>query len=173
VKSEIKGTLEYFNAYDFGFIRPSASGSINIGVNNDFTGSFGLEHSFSVFMDKLDITPSLVANGSTQNFYSDYFNKRRYTIKRKGKQPVRGIASVSGTVVDRSTFKIFDYEMSLPINYHAGKFTFSFTPVYAIPVHPSQIIVTTQFSRGGSNVKTITEKLENRLFGTVEVNYKF
>jgi len=173
VKSEVKSSLAYYNSYNFGFITPTVTATLNFGTKTDIAGQFGLEHSFSALKDKLVITPTLAANASTQNYYSNYYKKRKYTIKRKGKAPVPGIANVSGIVENASTFKLLDYEISLPLEYETGKFTFSFTPVYAIPVHPSVVQITTVKENGNSTTRTATEKIANTFFGTIGLVYKF
>lgn len=62
VSAEIKAVLTYQNSYNFGFIRPTFTGSWSLGNTPDFDGSLGLEHSFECVGDKLEFTPSFVAN---------------------------------------------------------------------------------------------------------------
>ena len=173
VKSDVKSSLAYYNSYDFGFISPTVTATLNFGTKTDIAGEFGLEHTFSALNENLSITPTFVANASTQNYYSNYYKKRKYSIKRKGKTPTPGIANVSGIVENASTFKLLDYEASLPLEYETGKFTFSFTPVYAIPVHPSVVDITTVKENGNSTTKQSIEKIANTFFGTVGMVYKF
>lgn len=173
VKSDVKSSLAYFNEFDFGFITPTFTATLNFGNKTDIGGQFGLEHTFYAIDDKMDFTPTFTGNASTQNYYNNYYKNRRYTIKRKGKPPVAGIAAVSGTLLDASSFKVLDYEISLPINYKLGKFTFNFAPVYAIPVHPAQVEVTTTLANNSSSTKIHTEKIENDFFGTIGFTYKF
>jgi hypothetical protein len=173
VRSEVKSSLAYYNSYNFGVITPTVTATLNFGAKTDVAGEFGLEHSFSALKDKLSVTPTVAANASTQNYYNNYYRKRKYTIKRKGKAPVPGIARVTGIVENASTFKLLDYEISLPLEYERGKFTFSFTPVYAIPVHPSVVQITTVKENGNSTTRTATEKIANTFFATVGVTYKF
>jgi hypothetical protein len=122
---------------------------------------------------KLDITPTFMANASTQNYYNDYYKKRRYTIKSKTQPPQTGIASITGTVIDASTFKILDFEPSLPINYRIGKCTINFTPTYAIPVHPANIAVQSVRQNGTVINRSKTENIENSFFWTVGVTFLF
>lgn len=173
VKSDIKGSLAYYNSYNFGFITPTVTATLDIGTKTDIVGQIGIEHSFSAFKDKLYITPTFTANASTQNYYNNYYRKRRYTIKRKGKPPVIGIAKVTGIVEDASTFKLLDYEISLPLEYQTGKFIFNFNPVYAIPVHPAIVQITTVKQNNTKTTRTATEIITNTFFGTVGVIYKF
>ncbi|MHA4810814.1 hypothetical protein ACX0G9_22090 [Flavitalea flava] len=173
VRAEMKGTIGYSNAYDFGFIKPTMELSLNIGNKSDFAGAFGLSHSFYVLNDNLEFTPTFTANASTQNYYSDYYKKRRYSKARKGKTPVTGTALVSGVVQNAAAFKFLDYEFSLPLSYEAGRFTFSVVPVYAIPVNPEQILITTQLTNVTISSKMHTEKIEGSFFCTFGILCKF
>lgn len=173
VKSAVKSSLSYFNSYDFGVITPTFTAFLNFGNKTDVGGILGIEHTFYALDDKIDFTPTFTANASTQNYYNNYYKTRRYTIKRKNKAPVTGIANVTGVVEDASQLKVLDYEASLPIDYTAGKFTFSANPVYAFPVHPSIVQVTTTKANNTSTTRTNTEKIQNSFYITVGVTYKF
>ena len=172
VKSEIKGSIEYINGYDFGFIKPTLQGDINFGSRTDYALAFGLEHSFYAAGEKLEITLTAVTNAATQNYYSSYYKVRKYNPKRKTKLLPTGVASISGEVLDASSFKILDTELSLPIHYQTGKCTFGFIPTYALPVHPAQVVITTTLNNGTNNTRTATEKLSNSFFGTLELLIK-
>jgi hypothetical protein len=173
VKSEMTGTLEYLNAFDLGFIKPTVQGAINFGTKNDYAASFGLEHSFYAINDKLEITPTAIANASTQNYYNSYYKARKYNPKRKAKLLPVGVASISGEVLNAAAFKVLDYELSLPIHFESGKFTFGLIPVYAIPVHPAQVVLTTTLNNGTVKTRTATESISNNFFGTLELLIKF
>ena len=98
VRSEISASMAYQNGYDLGFIKPTFTGTLNIGSKLDFAGLFGLEHSFYFFDDRLMIIPTLAAIASTQNYYNDYFKKRRYLNRIKGQVVSAGVANITGTV---------------------------------------------------------------------------
>ncbi len=168
VKSNVKSSISYFNSYDFGFIAPTFTTFLNFGTKTDVGATFGLEHAFYAIDDNLDITPTFNINGSTQNYYSNYYKTR--SVKKKKKVLT---SSVTGIVLNASKFKILDYEASLPVNYITGKFTFSADPVYAIPVHPSVVEVITKSLAGVTTTKYVTEKLKNTFFITLGVTYKF
>ena len=173
VTSELKASLDYQNSFDMGFIKPLMEVTLNIGSKLDVAAQLGLEHSFYLLDSKLDITPTFMVNASTQNYYNDYYKKRRYTIKSKTQPPQTGIASITGTVIDASTFKILDFEPSLPINYRIGKCTINFTPTYAIPVHPTTIAVQSVRQNGTVINRTRTENIENSFYWTVGVSFLF
>ncbi len=113
-----------------------------------------------------------MVNGSTLNYYSNNYKRRRFT-QRKGQSTVTGTVAITGTVVNSSSFKIMDYEPSLPVSYTAGSFTFSFTPVYAIPVNPAQIDLHYVYSTGTVANKKNVEKISDAFFWTAAITYKF
>ncbi|MBN9382569.1 MAG: hypothetical protein J0H74_17535 [Chitinophagaceae bacterium] len=172
VTSGITGSLSYRSEYDLGFVEPSITLGLDLGPKTDFQGAFELEHTFAAFDDKLEITPSMTANGSTLNFYDNYYKTRRFK-RRKGQKTVSGTVDITGTVPDAGSFRILDYEPGLSLKYIAGRFSCSFTPVYAIPVHPAVLDIHAVYSTGSTVNKTVTEKLENSFFCTIGMTYKF
>jgi hypothetical protein len=171
VTSGISASLAFENEYDFGFIKPILTATLDLGKSTDFQGAFGLEHEFGLFKDKLEITPSIIANGSTLNFYNNYY-KTKHFKKRKGQKTITGTVSVTGTVEDASAFKILDYETGMSVKYFAGRWTFSFVPTYAMPVHPAVLSIHSVFSTGAVTDRTRVETLENSFFWTLGVVYK-
>ena len=169
VTSELTGSVAYENSFDLGFIKPTLTGTLNIGSKTDFTAYFGLEHEFTLPGDHVDFTPAIAANASTQNFYNDYYKKRRYMI-RKGQKLQSGVARITGTVQDASAFKLLDYELSLPVNYRIGKCTIHFTPTYSIPVNPAKVDIQAVMSNGTVINRTRTEKIENSFYWTAGVS---
>ncbi|HSC37814.1 MAG TPA: hypothetical protein VLD19_08090 [Chitinophagaceae bacterium] len=168
-KSEISGSLAASAAYDFGFIHPTLQGSLNFGKNTDYAVSFSLDHAFYAAGDNLVITPSLLMNASTQNYYGSYYNNRKYAKLRK-----KVYYDITADVSDASRFKLLDYECSVPIEYTVKKFTFSFIPAFAIPVNPAVVTVNIKASATSATVsKTVTEKTDNSFFATFEVSFKF
>jgi len=168
-KSEINGSLSASAGYDFGFIHPTLQGSLSFGKSTDYALAFSLDHAFYAAGDKLVITPSLLMNASTQNYYGSYYNNRIY-----GKLRRKVYYDISADVTDASRFKLLNYEFSVPVEYTVHKFTFSFVPAYAIPVNPAVITVNIKSSATASTVsKTNTEKIENTFFASFEVSYKF
>jgi len=168
-KSEVSGSLSASAAYDFGFIHPTLQGSLNFGKSTDYAVSFSLDHAFYAANNNLVITPSLLVNASTQNYYGSYYNNRKYAKLRK-----KVYYDITADVSDASRFKLLDYECSVPIDYTVKKFTFSFIPAFAIPVNPAVVTVNTKASAASPTVsKTVTEKTDNSFFATFEVSLKF
>lgn len=173
VTSEIKTSLAYQNSYDMGFIKVTFTGTLNIGNKLDFAATPGIEHTFYLLDDKLDFTPTFALSGSTQNYYNDYYKKRRYTVTRKGKPVQTGIASITGTVLNASAFKILAYEPTIPINYKIRKCTINFSPTYSIPVNAANIAVQSVRDDGSVINRTRTEKIENTFWWTLGVSFLF
>jgi hypothetical protein len=172
VTSGITAALSYQNGYNLGFIKPVFTATLDFGSQPDFEGSFGLEHTFETLHDNLDITPSFVANASTLNYYNNYFKERKFK-KKNGSKTITGTQKITGTVLNASAFRIMDYEASLPISYTAGRFTFNFTPTYAIPEHAAEVQIKTVYSTGQSTTKLTKENLQNSFFYTLGITYQF
>ena len=171
VKSQITGSLFASGGYDFTYIKPTFEAGINFGTKSDYVFSFGLEHTFYAAADKLQFTPGFLGNGSTQNYYGSYYNKRKVGGKKKN---AGVIYDVTAGVEDASKFKMLDYEFSLPIIYIYKKLSFSFTPVYVLPVNPALIIVQLKPQNGGATItRTSNETLSNSFYFSLGVTYKF
>ncbi|PWT70675.1 MAG: hypothetical protein C5B59_19930 [Bacteroidetes bacterium] len=168
VSSEISGRLSGYFSYDFGFIEPSLDLGATIGTSHDLGVGLGLEHSFSMLAEKLQISPKLVLNAGTQNFYANYYNKRKYSSKNQGSS-----TTFTAIVQDASKFQLMDYEISSEIEYKVTKkFKFNFVPTLALPVNPSDITIQTK-TNGGTNSKTSQENLTNAFFFSIGCVYSF
>jgi hypothetical protein len=164
--------LAYDNSYDFGFIDPALNLTWTFGNHiPDYQAAFVLQHQYSI--GNLNITPTATMNAATQNSYNSYYQNRRFSIPRNdGKPPLPANVTVSGEVLNADKFQILDYELSVPVSYTAGNWTFSFTPTEALPVHPADIQATIKVD---TNVKTYTykETLPNTFYFSLEVMYAF
>lgn len=171
VSSQISASVYASGGFDLGFIKPSFDATVDFGSATDYMLGLGLEHTFYAANDNLEITPSFRANGSTQNYYGSYYNKRKVGGKRK----TGGIVfDVSAVVENASQFKMLDYELSLPLHYRLQKFGFSVTPVYAIPVNPAVVTITrVQEGTGTTKTRTSTESLGSSFFCTVGITWQF
>jgi len=173
IRAEIKSSVTLENGYDFGFMRPTLNGTLNFGSKTDILATFGVEHTYYLFNDHLDLTPTVEGNAGTLNFYNNYYRKRRYTKTRKRLPPLSGVVTITGTVIDPSEFRMLDWEASIPIIYHLKHFTISFTPVYVIPLNPASIEILKVFSLGPVTDTIRQEKLENSFLFEAEVAYRF
>jgi hypothetical protein len=170
VRSEIEGSAEMFLGYNLGFIKPTLALTTSFGDKTDYAAAVGLEHTFYSTDRDLTITPTIVANASTQNYYNDYYKLRRYALSRLNR--ILGY-SISAFVENASQFKMLDYEASLPINYSINKLTFNFTPSFAIPVNPAVVSATLTTNSGIVRTKTAREKLKNSFFYTAGISLSF
>ncbi len=170
--AEQKGSLAYDNSYDLNFIEPSLNLTWTFGNHlPDYQASFALQHQYSI--GNLSITPTATLNAATQNAYSSYYENRRFSIPRNdGKPPLPENLTLSGKVLNADQFQILDYELSAPFGFTAGKWTFSFTPTYALPVHPPDIQLMVQLN---NNVHYFTykETLPNTFYVQFGVTYDF
>ena len=111
VSAEISGRVSAHLSYDLGFIEPSVDLGASFGVNPDAVLGFGLEHSFSFLEEKLEIDPTFRVNAGTQQYYANYYNKRRYSTKRSGPKG-NNTASITATLANPSRFQVMDYELA-------------------------------------------------------------
>ena len=172
VASEIQATVGYQNGFDFGFIKPTLEINLNVGNKIDYLGSFGLQHSYSGFHNKLEFTPTFTINGGTQNYYDSYYKNKRYSNSSKGKGQ-SGSTTVIGSVANPSSFRLLDYEASVPFSYTINKLVINFTPTYAVPLNPATISIDTKQSNGTSSNKTETENLSNSFYWSLGVVFHF
>jgi len=172
VTSSNKGSLEYSNSYSFSFIQPSVDLTWTFGSSApDYQVSPALQQQINLD-SSWNITPTLTMNAATQNAYNSYYQNRRFSIPRSGKPPLPANVTISGEVLNASKFQILDYELSAPINFTVKKWTFNFTPMYAMPVNPADIQATIKID---NNVNTYIykEKLPNTFYYQIGITYAF
>jgi hypothetical protein len=176
VNAAQKGNFEYSNYYTLPFIQPLLSLTYTFPtskIKGDYQVTFALSQEFDFLSNgNLNITPTATMNASTQNYYNEYYKSKRFTIPRYGKPPLPANVSLSGEVLNSGEFQIMDYEFSAPVGYSAGKWSFNYTPTYALPVNPPDIKLTTQINNQ-TFVKTYKEVLPNRFYSQVSVTYAF
>jgi hypothetical protein len=171
VKAETTGSLNGTLSYDFSFIKPVLQGGIVFNTRDDYYAAFGLNHSFFLANDNFEISPSLLINASTQNYYNSYYTKRKFATKRKNQTVA--VTTTRAYLPDASEFKIMDYEFSFPMDYSLGKFIFDITPTDVLPVNPNVTVVTITPASGISVTRTKTEKLSNIFFWSAGITYDF
>jgi outer membrane scaffolding protein for murein synthesis (MipA/OmpV family) len=169
VKSEVLGSASASIAYDANWIKPSFNGSLSFGNTIDYAASLGMEHTFFALNDNMDITPSLMANASTENYYDSYYHKRKYAKTRKGKTVP---FDITANTLGAANFKILDYEASLPINYTVKGFTFNFTPTAAMPVNPNSVMITVKSGQGSGQSRTFVENIGTTFFWALGLTYQ-
>ena len=174
VKSEMKGSVNASLGYNLGFIKPVVQASIIFNTNSDYSAGIGLEHSFFAAEDNFEITPSILLNASTQNYYSSYYTRRKYSAKRKARTGNGVGATVTAYLPNASEFKVMDYEFEVPVNYSIGNFILNFSPTLAIPTNATIVELTVTPANGANSyTKTSVEKLSNVFFWSAGVTYNF
>ena len=153
------------------YIKPIFNAGINFSTKTDYVLSFGLEHTFYQRKINCSSRHGLLANGSTQNYYGSYYNKRKVGGKRKK----AGIVyDVTASVEDASQFKMLDYQFSLPVLYTCKKVSFIFIPVYVMPVNPAIVTVQLKPENGGNTItRKSAETISNSFYFSIGMSYKF
>jgi hypothetical protein len=159
VSSAVSGRLSGYFSYDFGVIQPSLELGADFSGSTDIGAGFGLEHSFTVVENKLEINPALKVNAGMLNFYDNYFKNRRYSASRgNGKSS----STITGSIANASHFQIMDYECSSAVEYTVRKnIKLNFTPTFAIPENGSVVNLSTKQSGGGATSNAYRESLNS------------
>ena len=164
-------------AYDFSIVSLNASAALAFNDKTDIITQIGLTKSFEI--NKFAIEPALRLNAGTQNYYNAYLvagkshltgnnghGKGLGSIKSTGKGNTGTTTSAATyTVQAASSYKVLDYEISVPISYSVHNFKFDLIPTYAIPVNAASILSST-----GTVEK---ENISNHFVMQLEVTYKF
>lgn len=169
VNAETKGTISLYTDYNLRWITPSISAGMKFSQSTDYTATFGLEHDFSFFNERLLVEPGVYMNAATQNYYNQYFQKRKYATNRKGQQKVVG--TITASTEDAAAFRVLDYELTVPVEYTFHRFNIAVTPVYAIPVNPNLMNVTVTTVTATRN-RSYYETLSNRVYCSVDLTFK-
>lgn len=168
-------------AYDFSIVSLSAAAALAFNNKTDIITQIGLTKSFEI--NKFAIEPAFRLNAGTQNYYNAYLvagkshltgnkghGKGLGSIKSNGKgttgtTTTTTTTATSYTVQAASSYKVLDYEISVPISYNVHNFKFDLIPTYSIPVNAASILSST-----GTVEK---ENISNHFVMQLEVTYKF
>jgi len=168
-------------AYDFSIVSLNASAALAFNDKTDIITQIGLTKSFEI--NKFTIEPALRLNAGTQNYYNAYLvagkshltgnnghGKGLGSIKSNGKDntgttTTTTISTATYTVQAASSYKVLDYEISVPMSYSLHNFKFDLIPTYYIPVNAASILSST-----GTVEK---ENISNHFVIQLEVTYKF
>jgi hypothetical protein len=173
ITAEQRGSIEIDNSYDFNIIQPSLYLTWGFGGGRDYAAIFSLQHEFDMLKNKLSITPTFNVNAGTQNFLDSYYKNRKYKIHQKKDPPVYEDVTVYGDVLNAGKFIVLDYEIAAPVSYTYKRFTFNFTPNYAMPVHAAETVITTSYQ--GQILKTTYKKesISNTFYYQAGITYDF
>jgi hypothetical protein len=161
VQAEIKAMMGIYGSYDFGPVSLGASAAHSFATQGDWSTGLFLTHVFNSKDEKWEITPKAELNAATQNYYNSYFQNRRVGTRRR--LPNGTLINVPAVNLEDATkFRFLENSYSTEIKYTTGKWEFSLSPAFIIPLNPAVI-------RIGN--KKITEKIENSF--TVELGIAF
>jgi hypothetical protein len=160
VKSALSGYVNIYADYDFDIVDVYIDGSAYISNTSDFIIGAALSHTFYTVNNNLTITPTVYLNAGSQNYYSSYTNNLRFGRHMSGGG---GSQSMGTGMMSAGSFKVLDYELSIPVSYTLNKFRLSFSPVYAIPVNAAAIT---------NGLNTYKEDISNSFFWSLGVSYK-
>lgn len=167
-KANVGSDITLNGAYDFGPVRASASVFTMFSAHTDWGSTLALDHSFYLLDEALEITPTLTMWAGTTKYLGKHYEKV-FTPKRLNGNSY----TVAVDLSDATRFKVLDFELSLPITYSLGKWSFYAIPVYAMPVNAANAVVTITKPNGQQVNKNFTEKLSNRFFFSLGVEYEF
>lgn len=160
MRSEVSAEAAGDLSYDAGAVTFSGGADVSFSTKTDIGVNIGLSHSFDI--DSWSVSPTVLVNAGTQNFYEDYFANRKFVVKRKR----RSGSTTPHISVIKKGFSVLDYEASLPVTYEAKKWGLFFTPTYSIPENP----VKYSFNNG---VTYNTETLSNSFYVELGAYVKF
>lgn len=181
VSSEIKGSIGGDLNYNLDFVNLFAGTELLFSTKKDITANFGISHDFE-WGEKENgwsISPSLLVNFSSLNFYESY------SSKKANKKPQLLLANLVSrtitTTVDKPGFTLLDYEVSVPISYDTKKWGYFFNSTFAIPQNPINTTTTTVSKLiNGSEITNkmdstpLSEKtLVNTFYVEVGIHFKF
>jgi hypothetical protein len=172
--AEQKGSFEYDNSYDFTVFQAEADLSWIYGGGRDYGATFSLQHEFDFRKGKISMIPEINMNAGTQNYYDSYYHHRKYRVNKKSKKPpVYEEVDVFGDVLNAGKFQILDYEFTVPVNCTFGHWAVDFTPTYALPVNPADILAITSYQGSVISTKLVKEKLSNSFYAELGLTYSF
>jgi hypothetical protein len=148
IKASVANTASASLGLDWNFLYSKLSGHYIFGGAHDFfvviDNSKYIEFPYIFHKnDYLSLDPRLSIISGTQTFVDSYYIDRGTPLispTGSGPSAGRGNAPSSGTSTSsvesvQTTFNILSYELSLPVAYNTGKFSFEITGRYSIPVN--------------------------------------
>ena len=156
VRAASQGGGSVYGQYTNKILEPQVNFLTTLNQNSmDYNTAFLVDHDFSLINNTLNITPMAGTYTGTQNYYDEYFKKRLEKKDKKTKE--------DRVIADSKKYKMLDYELSTQVTYRTGKWLFSLTGTYAIPLSPSTIKLPTE---------TRKEKLTNKFFAELDICHR-
>lgn len=159
VTSELKAITGINLGYDAGVVAINAGADLLFSNNTDIFTNLKISHYFEMGQDtkKWAISPAIEMNAGTQYYNQAYYQNRKFTFATTGNSGAvtsgathgkghansgtgttsSGSSSIIKTLVfnDKNKFAVLDYEISVPVIYETGHWSFYATPDFAIPVN--------------------------------------
>jgi hypothetical protein len=160
--SSIIGYIGTYLDYDFNFVSLNIENSMLLSNKADlaFTPSLYKEITF-LKNESLIITPTLLANFSSLNYYEEFNNNKINN----------NVTTVDvQTTVDNKKFTLLDYEFVMPIDYKINNLVLFLTPMIAFPMNT--IYTTSVFTTYTANGVQIGEPVNKNSTDTAELNLK-
>jgi len=156
VRANTKGSGGIYGQFNNNIIQPQFTFDLNFnGKSKDYVIGIILDHEFVLADNAVKIIPTIGFMSGTQNYYDEYF------INRLNKKDKKG--NVKSVVSDPDKLVPLVYEFSTKVTYMTGKWLFSLTPNYAIPVSPATVTI---------NNKVSKEKLSNSFYLELDICHR-
>ena len=157
IRGKTSASTGIWGQYSNSWIQPQLSFDANFNKKStDFVTGLQLDHDFVLSDGKMHIAPTVCMYAGTQHYYEEYLVagllKKDKSLKLK-----KVLANAGG-------FVPLDYEISTKITWRPGKWLFTVTPLYAIPVSPSVITLPV--------IGTLTEKISNTFYISVDICHR-
>lgn len=138
VLSEVQGTASGKLSFDFNWLQADLVTNYSYGnSNSDILFNFSISKSLNLFpigKDTLTITPTLSSFAGTQNLIGLHLRKVPKRITNvKLKNAI--LAENTRLITESKIFNYLDTDISLPVSYMTGIFTFEITPTLSIPLN--------------------------------------
>jgi len=156
VRANTKGSGGVYGQYNNNIIEPQLSFDVNLNSNSkDYVIGLLFDHDFELLNRAMHIAPSIGMMSGTQNYYDEYFINR---LNKKNKR-----AKVKSVVSDPNKLVPLVYEYSTKASYMTGKWLFTLTPTYAVPLNAATVTI---------NGKTSKEKLSNSFYMELDICHR-
>lgn len=170
--------------YDLGAFQFNNTLDLFFSNATDFQYNPGIEKSieFDGKNGTWNITPGFYANIGSVNYYESIVNRKLNAPKgAKGKIVNSNVPVINNvTKVDNNGIKLLDMELTMPVSYETGKWSFYMTPTFAIPKNPiyTTSVITTTLPTGTSSSITSNStpyserNLKNTFYMQLGISYR-
>ncbi len=155
IRASTNGSAGIYGQYSNDWLEPQINFNADFNKKTDYVLGLDLDHNFKMISNTLNIIPTITMNSGTRYFLDEYFINR---LKKKDAK-----LKLQKAIPGAGKFSILDYEFSTKVTYRTGKWLFTLTPTYAIPVSPAVITLPN---------KTVTEQLSNSFYVELDICHR-